>query len=417
MSVKGVIVRKKIPPSGVRTTADGISGLVAHAVAVPSTFVLGTTYKLFSLRDAESLGITEAYDNTNNLLLWYHIKEYYEETSLDAGTPLYIMGVAQSITFVAMVEDTAVIYGKKIMLDAKGEIKQLAYAYNPTVYTPTLLNGVDTDLITAVGKAQLLHDYSVDNAMPLVVILEGKNGFLTPAAMQDFRAIAGVKAPNVAVCFGQDFDKADAKPIWNKHAAIGTLLGSVAARRVNESCAWVEVGNIQDVPRNRWVKPAFSNHILIDFNKADWQLLENKSVIFPITYAGLDGVFWNSDYTCDNPISDTEGYLNEWNLTYGRTLNKAIRSVYAALLPSVKSPQPVNPNTGKLDIGVIALFKAKALARIDSDMANEISGRDVFIDKDSDLINSPRELKAGVVVVPFGSTDSIRVDVALKKSI
>lgn len=417
MSVKGVIVRKKIPPTGVRTTADGISGLVAHAVAVPSTFVLGTTYKLFSLRDAESLGITESYDDTNNLLLWYHIKEYYEETSLDAGTPLYIMGVAQSVSFVAMVEDTGIAYGKKMMQDAKGEIKQLGFAYNPISYTPTLLNGVDADLITAVGKAQLLHDFSIDNAMPLNVVLEGKNGFSTPAAMQDFRAISGVKASNVAVCFGQDFDKADAKAIWNKHAAVGTLLGSIAARRVNESCGWVEVGNIQDVPRNRWVKPAFSNHVLIDVHKASWQVLENKSVIFPITYANADGVFWNSDYTCANPEVDTEGYINEWNFAYGRTLNKAIRAVYAALLPSVKSPQPVNPATGKLDIGVIASFKGKALARIDADMANEISGRDVFIDKNSDLINSPRELKAGVVVVPFGSTDSIRVDVALKKSI
>lgn len=417
MSVKGVIVRKKIPPSGVRTTADGISGLVAHAIAVPTTFVLGTTYKLFSLRDAEGLGITESYDNSNNLLLWYHIKEYYEETSLDAGTPLYIMGVAQTVSFPTMVEDTAVIYGKKMLLDAKGEIKQIGFAYNPTVYTPTLLNGVDADLITAVGKAQLLHEYSIDNAMPMNVVLEGKNGFSTPAAMQDFRAIAGVKAPNVAVCFGQDFDKANDRAIWNKHAAIGTLLGSIAARRVNESCGWVEVGNIQDVPRNRFVKPAFSNHILIDVHKADWQVLENKSVIFPITYANQDGVFWNSDYTCDTPTVDTQGYINEWNFAYGRTLNKAIRAVYAALLPSVKSPQPVDATSGKLDIGVIALFKGKALARIDADMANEISGREVFIDPNSDLINSPRELKAGVVVVPFGSTDSIRVDVALKKSI
>lgn len=418
MSVRGVITEKKVPPSGIRTTSDGISGLVAHAVAVPTKFVLGDCYKLQGLRDAKELGIDEAYDNTNNVLLYYHIKEYYEEVALDSNTPLYIMGVAQSVAFGDMIEDTTSIYAKKLALFAKGEIKQVGFANNPITYTPTLANGVDADLLVAIAKAQTLHTWSLTNAMPFQIILEGKNGWTgTASAMQDFSAITGVQAPNVAVVFAQDFDQADKKAIWNKSAAVGTVLGAISARRVNESIGWVEVGNIQDVARGRWIKPAFSNHILIDAKKEDWQTLQDKAVICPLTYANADGVFFNSDKTCVSPTVDAEGYINEWNIAYGRTLNKAIRSVYAALLPSVKSPQPVDATTGKLDIGIVALFKAKAESRIDADMANEISGRSVFVDKNSDLINAPRELKSGVTVVPFGATDTIRVNIALKNKL
>ncbi len=418
MSVKGVITEKKVPPTGIRTTSDGISGLVLHAVAVVGKFVLGDCYKLQGLRDAKALGIDEDYDNTNNVLVYYHIKEYYEMVALDSNTPLYIMGVAQSVAFGDMIEDTTSIYGKKLALFAKGEIKQFGFGNNPTAYAPTLANGVDAALLVAIAKAQTLHSWSLDNAMPFEIVLEGKNGWTgTATAMQDFTAISGVQAPNVAVTFAQDWEQGDKKTIWNKHAAVGTVLGAIAARRVNESIGWVEVGNIQDVARGRWIKPAFSNHILIEAKKEDWQTLQDKAVIVPLTYANSDGVFFNTSKTCVAQVTDAEGYINEWNIEYGRTLNKAIRSVYAALLPSVKSPQPVDATTGKLDIGVVAFFKGKAESRIDADLANEISGRAVFIDKNSDLINAPRELKSGVTVVPFGATDVIRVNIALKNRI
>ena len=281
-------------------------------------------------------------------------------------------------------------------------------------YAPTLLDGNDQDTYTAGLKAQALYDWAVERIMPCQMIVEGKSTVPSSAS----RDLATLDCDKVTIVSGQDYDKADELPMWWKHAAVGTKLGTVAAREINENTGWVEVGNLTDEKRTpaRFLRAGFSNHTLVEAVKEIWDVLDDKKYIFPITYPLSDGYFWNNDYTCAPVLIDDEGNINEHNIRYGRTADKAARAIYVALFNDIKSPQPVDPATGKLPSGIILNFQGKAERRIDLEMENQISGRKVTVDPNSDLLIA-KQLDVYFKVVPYGSTDTILVYVGLAKTI
>ena len=59
----------------VSPSEDGVSGLVAYATAVSSTFALGTPYLLTKLADLEALGIDSASLGANSAL-YKTVKEF-----------------------------------------------------------------------------------------------------------------------------------------------------------------------------------------------------------------------------------------------------------------------------------------------------------------------------------------------------
>jgi len=527
MAIGGVKVIKSSPSSQVSLTGDNISGLILNGVATAG-LALGTVYSINGTFDAKALGLSDAYDKANGVLVYYHIKEFYRRTKNKAGTKLWFMLVATSVTLPVMVEDAGIVYAKKLINTAKGEIKQLGFGFNPaetkatggnvnftavgadgdtvavritfdsktitlgsftktaaestatllavavraainentathgfvaagstsnvaltapagygasinggsvlnllingtiagTVtqfssgvgYSPTLLNGYDTNLITAIAKAQALAVWAFEKGMGCQMILEGK-AFVPSAGSQDLGNIDDVVAPKVTVVSGQDYDKADVLPMWYKHAAIGTFLGDVAAREINQNPAWTEVGDLTDAANAGWLRAGFSNHTLIEEVQEIWDTLDDKRGIFPITYPLSDGIYWNNDYTCVTPETDEDGFINENTIHYGRTADKAARVLYAALFNDIKSTQKVDPTTGKLSIGTIHYFKGKCENRIDREMSNQISGRSVYVDPDSDLIAPPKTLNISFTIVPDGSADTIKVNLGLAKSI
>jgi hypothetical protein len=287
-----------------------------------------------------------------------------------------------------------------------GTITNFSSGVSPT-YTP--LNGIATDSFNAIGKAQLLADWSFTQLSPVNVIVEGKAWQGSASSSIDLRT---QQAPKVSLVIGQDFDKADELPLFNQSAAVGSVLGMLAQRNFSENIGWVEFGNLTDTNRGRFLTAGFSNHGLADSVKADWDTLDDKGYIFVQTYSNLDGQYFNNDHTCVPIVIDTEGNINEHNLHYGHTADEAARSVYAALLPSVKSPQAVDPATGKLPIGVIGYFRGLAESRIDADMGDQISGRAVLVDPNSDLLIA-KQLNASLKVVPLGSTDTIVVTLSI----
>jgi hypothetical protein len=542
MSVKGIIFNKQTPQSGVATSADSTSGMILGGVAVSGTLALNTKYKLRSVRDAIALGITEDYDKANAVLVYYHISEFYRRTRKKPGTVLYIMIVAQTVTLPQMIDDTGAVYAKKLLTDAKSEIKQLGFGFNPTEttatggnflftaigadndtavfkltigstvlilgsykkvsgdstvalvatavraainlltpvhgfvaagtaanvlltapkgygdllstgtplsvtivgtiaatvtqftggagYAPTVTNNMAADSFTAIANAQLLYDWAFNAGMPCQMIIEGKKFTGTAATAQDLHNLpSGADAPNTSLVVGQDWDWADTLPLYYCHAAVGTKLGDVAMRNVNENTGWVEVGDLTSVAEESWINAGFSSHAKIDTLKEDWDILDGLGYIFPITYPNLDGIYWNNDWTCAKLARDGNGnlilsqmidgvkYLFESRIYLGRTIDKAIRQVYAALIKDVKSPQAVDPATGKLPTGVITYFKKKGENAIDDSMTNQISGRKVFIDPDSDLLNAPQQLLTSIEVVPYGNVDSIKVNIGITNRI
>jgi len=417
-SVKGVVVTKEQPKVGVQLGDLRISGLIANAIAIGGTFELNTLYSVNSLKDAEEvLGITAEYDTTNRVVLHHHIKEFFHEVGLSSGVKLYLYGVSQATTMEGMV-DVAGTIGKAMIDGSEGEAFQIGICRNPdSGYSATVVDGLLDEVHDAIPKAQALVDYGYAKMFPTRIVLEGRNFTAPVSAVQDLRDITNVKAPNVSVVVGQDYDYAEKDALFNNYAAVGTFLGTMASADIHVNPGWVDEFNLTDVAAERWEKAGFSNHQPVENFQDDWQLLDTKGYVFPQTYAKVPGYRWNGDPTCTPIEVDVEGNMNEAYQRFGRTMDAVTLTAYGALIGSVKSPQPIDPGSGKLPPVVVADFKEKAEDAIDQDLGDKISGREVVVDKDSNLLPPVEALDMSVTAVPFGSATQINVKLQLKKQL
>ena len=202
-------------------------------------------------------------------------------------------------------------------------------------------------------------------------------------------------------------------------ADLGTMLGSIAKKAVNENIGEVEGGNLVDVTNNKWLVAGLSNHQTVAGWDSQLEALDSKGYVFAISYTGIAGYYWNNDHTCTPIKKDKDGYFNEYTISYGRTHDKAVRDLRTCLLPKVKSTQPVDPSTGKLPQALVTYFERLADDDVFNTMAAEglITAGKTTVDPNSDLLISPRELKVSFVLVPTGQIDEIKGTINLKTSI
>ena len=423
-SLKGVNIQRGTIGASVNGDRDSIVGLLATGVAVAadvangiSGIALGQTVKLTSLTDAEAYGINEAYDSTNSLSVYRHVSEFYR---ICPNGTLYLMLYSGNME-AAFAEE----YAKKLIVDANGEIRILGIANTPTEEATEYLNGFPEDVFGSIQLGQQLYDWAFSTFRPCQVILEGRDFNVANAASAlDLRNITindqVLEAFKVSVCIAQDWKFADElDSIRKKMADLGTMLGSIAKKAVNENIGEVEGGNLVDVTNNKWLVAGLSNHQTVAGWDSQLEALDSKGYVFAISYTGIAGYYWNNDHTCTPIKKDKEGYFNEYTISYGRTHDKAVRDLRTCLLPKVKSTQPVDPNTGKLPQALVTYFERLADDDVFNTMAAEglITAGKTTVDPNSDLLISPRELKVSFVLVPTGQIDEIKGTINLKTSI
>lgn len=423
-SLKGVNIQRGTIGASVDQGADAITGLLATGVAVAanaangiSGIALGQTVKLTSLTDAEAYGINESYDSTNSLSVYRHISEFYR--MFPNGT-LYLMLYSGDME-AAFAEQ----YARKLIIDANGEIRILGIANTPAAATEEHLNGFPADVFGSIQLGQQLYDWAFSTFRPCQIILEGRD-FNAPnaASALDLRNITisnqVLEAFKVSVCIAQDWKFADGlDAIRKKMADLGTMLGSLAKKAVNENIGEVEGGNLVDSTNKKWLVAGLSNHQTIAGWDSQLEALDSKGYIFAISYTGIAGYYWNNDHTCTPIKKDKDGYFNEYTISYGRVHDKAVRDLRTCLLPKVKSTQPVDPDTGKLPQALVTYFERLADDDVFNAMAAEglITAGKTTVDPESDLLISPRELKVSFVLVPTGQIDEIKGTINLKTSI
>lgn len=411
-SLKGVNITRGKLGANVGGNADGICGLLASGRATTGIGLLQTV-KLNSTGELEAIGIDEQYDADNNVCVYRHVSEYFRMAG--DGATLYLM--LYSGTTDGIFADGGA--ARKLIVDAKGDIRCLAVANTPA-------QEADPINITAlVQAAQQFYDWSFETFRPCQVILE-YNGFAaaTAVAADDLRNItvgsATLEAFKVSVCIGQDYQYADQFEDKRRTMAdVGTMLGTVAAKAVNENIGEVATGNLTNAAKGVWVEAGLSNHRKIAEWDSQLETLDTKGYIFAISYAGMAGFYWNNDYTCTPTIQDKDGYFNEYTISYGRVIDKCVRGLRTTLLPYVKSSQPVDPKTGKLPPALVTNFEAIADNEVFAPMeaAGEITSGKTYIDPDSNLLITPRVLKVSFVVVPTGCIDEIKGTINLKTSL
>lgn len=381
---------------------DAICAFVTTGVAVAGAgmLALNTVYPLKSQRDAIALGVDAAYDSTNSVLV-YHVIDRFFKRNPDAT--LFILVAAQTNSLTDLVDATK-DFAKKLLREQKGLIKFLGISRNPAAdYVPVLATGLDSDVITAVAKAQTLYDEEFAAFRYASILIEGRSFNGTAAAALDLRTL---DAPNVSVTIAADPIISTDAPAY---AAVGDVLGFISKAAVSQNIGeFTPEFNLSDVGRDMFITAGLSSSLDINsYGDADLDALNDKGYIFPTAVAGLDGFFINDSHTASLLADNDYAYIEN-----NRTIEKAIFLARQALLPKVKSRVKVDPETGQLqdeDRKSLEATGIKALEGMETD--GDISGGiDCFIDPDQDVLSTSR-IVAEISFTPVSIARQITVSI------
>jgi hypothetical protein len=354
---------------------DNVSLLVIESTVPATDLAIGTAKEVIDLKAAEQLGINASFDDTNNLLAHHHISEVFR---INPDAKLYVLftdGVTRNATIVEAVRTFP-------------DIKLIAYA-NHVIITPVAIATQVADFQTKVVDVLATDKMLID-----VVIIESDmiDDATAISAYPDLRALA---APNVAVCIAQDTTVAASNAAFANYAAIGSALGALSRRSVNENLGSVDVNNkpayakglnyfsLTDVNTGRWLNTSLqSGRTFASLTNAERTELNEKGYIFAGNYAGFVGFYFSNSPVCTAATSDYAYIENN------RVWNKAARGIRQALLPRVKRNLLKDPATGFIKQSEVKELEQLALVPLqDMITAEEISGAVVYINPAQSLVD------------------------------
>lgn len=398
---------------------DNIHGMILGGVVTAGTYTtLGETVKLIQATDADALGFTDAYDSANKVLVRYHIDEFFR---INPAGELWLMVVAQTKTQAQMWDKTILTSSvQKLIADSGKKVKSIASVRNPAAsYSPTITAGIDVDVTNAVVKAQeLVAAWALENIFIDMCVIEGRNLGTTASAWVDLRTL---DSPNVHVVVLQDADIAALDVEYAKTAAIGTTLGGIGVRRVEEDLGSLSAQNnpdtgaanfpINNAAQGLFLRPALSSGVLMSVvTAAEVLALKTKGFVFADSYPEYPGVYFSGSPACTLATSDFAYGVNT------RVWNKAARKAVFKLTPKINS-------TVELIDGKI---KATTIFGWESDINNSVSGlgslvadghctaTKVYIDPNQDVFGTSKVV-VKMTVTPYGYAREIEGQLSFAK--
>lgn len=384
--------------------ADMVSALVMNGLAT-ANYALGTIIELLSIDDAISIGLTAEYDTANNVLVHHHIARFFLR---NGSGVLHLMLVDQTVTLTEMV-DKDEDYLAKVLRDKAGAIVQWAVARNPVIgYVPTLVTGLDEDVVNAIPKAQELLEAEFDKFRYSDGIIEGRSFNGTAAAALDLRTL---DSENVSVVIASDPAVAETHAIKNGYAAVGDVLGLVSIAAVSQNIGEQSANfNLTNVAQNIFETAGLSsNKPISNYNDADLDALHSKGYLFGDVNVGEVGFWLNDSSTCTSLDSDYAFIENN------RTINKAIKQARLALGPRIKARIYVDPDTGKIAATDAKSFETDVIARLRPMLADgDISGGiDCYVNPDQNIL-ATSQIDVEVTFVPVAIGRQIKLTIGFK---
>lgn len=410
MSFQGVNINKLNGGLGRTNPSDDNKAILIIGMPIAGTTVaVNTAYKLLQPEDAEALGITAAFDANETVLVHHTIKEFF---GLCPDGVLTIIPVAVDQTPTTIVADADLIAAVRDVADAN-----VIGIMHHSVAIPN----IDAE----VPKVQdFVNDFVEEFRFIDVVVLEGigEAAALTPIA--NYPDLRSEEAPNVAVSIAQDPEIAAIDAAYAKYASVGSVLGAICVRQVNENIGSVDILNKpngfkgrEDYPLSLigtgyWASTALSDgRAFSDLSKADQKSLTDSGYIYAGSFNGYGGVFFNSSPTCVQKADDYAYIENN------RVWNKAVRLIRKTLIPRVRGIVKKDPETGFIRSSTVADWNSRLNKALESMIKdNEISGFDFYINPKQVLSeDSPLKVKGNLVIdgivfefdVDLGLTDKL----------
>ena len=342
---------------------------------------------LTSAYDAQVLTINESFDANNECKLYEDIVEFFE---LAPTATLYLFNSAAKADIKSFLNQNKEIKGYGINV-----------AYNvavPNISTEVKLHQSIVDEFAAENR---LLDFAVVGFNDLSVFTVD---------------LFELTSPNVSVCAACS----DASGI----VRVGSALGMLAARKINENLGSVNIENkplakrgTQDYPltderKGRWLDAYLPDGRTIDsLDKSVLNGLRAKGYIVVAGYEGYAGFFFENSYTCVERSSDFAFIENN------RTWNKAARIIRATLIPEVKGRVKKDPQTGFIASTTVGRWMGLLNKSLEGMVtADEVSGFEVLINN-KQVVSELSPLKVKASIVADGIVHEFEVAVGLTNNI
>lgn len=274
--------------------------------------------------------------------------------------------------------------------------------------------GVWKDAIFAIGDLTTINTEVVNNCdgnhKPLSVIYAAD--LSATSDLSTLTDLNTLSAPKVSAVIGQDGAGLGAY-LYASYAKsitmLGAVLGATSAASVSDDIAWVGKFNISNGYELDTL--AFANGVMVAASSQNFlNALDNLRYIFGIKYVGIAGSYINDSH-CAIIVSSDYAYIEN-----NRVIDKAIRGIYASVLPALNSPLQLNSD-GTLADTTIAYFLSLAEVNLFQMIRDtELSAQQVNIDSTQNVLSTGK-LVISVKLLPIGVARAIQVNIGFTTSI
>ena len=358
---------------------------------LPSGFGTDKIKKIFSLSQAEGLGITEG--DAVFGVLWYHISEAYR------ANPALVLWVSiQPVPVDWGLHDFVEVH--EVQTFSEGEIRQVAVFAEGESYSVGHITAIQAQIDSLRGvnmplQAIYAADFSATNAAGLAAV--------------DLRSQSD---RYVSVCLGEDGAGVGAALAVTKTysiTCIGLELGVMSVAKVNES-----IGDPNKFPLSNGVEMAQANLATGEnIRDIDANILDNlfdAGWTIPRKFVGDAQTYFAGQPTCV-ALNDDFAFQN-----LGRTMDKCERGVRIFLDKTLNTQFQIN-NDGTLSAVGVSFFQDKTEQPLDAMLAaGEISQRKVTIDDTQKPLEND-EIVVSFSIIPTGTVRLITVNSGFTSSI
>jgi hypothetical protein len=387
-------------------TNDAVILVVGSMPITGTTLVHNNVVELIQIKDLEDLGVNESFDANNKALAYYHISESFR---LAPESTILFMPVAVNSTIQAKTtEILTAIRGNK-------SVKGLAL-FGFTNDISTLADEVE------VFQASIVDEIKKDGILLDFVLVEGKGKI--DVVFNDLEDLRAKNAPQISLVIAQDRDVANLDAEYLYHASVGSAVGMIAVRKVNENMGSTNIKvkpdnaklssvyPLTDEALGKWKKAGISIGVPMDeLSAVQVKSLNTKGYIFVGSYADAAGFYFSNSCTCVTKTSDYAYIENN------RTWNKAARYIRTALTPEIKGTVKKDPQTGYIKSTTISRWQKSAEKALEKMLiADEISGSNVYINP-KQIVNEDNPVKIRVMVVSDDIAHEFDVELGLTNKV
>lgn len=357
--------------------SDGAAGISLRGVAVTGKLELNKPYLIYSVSDAEKLGI-EA--QGSNAAAYRQISEFYQ--TAPTGTKLYFT-LSDKATKNSALKETL----KKMLEYANGGIVLLGMSWPEAAATsPVEQGGLIKEVFDTQTMLQALAVEYAGRIMPFISVIDGA-GFKGDAValtnlttMNNYRTVITLTATDNSGV-----------------GAVGQLLGAIMAQPVHRKISRVKNGALPMTPNSAFL----TDKATIEGRDGQLGEITSKGYLVYRTFPGRTGYFYNGDFTATLPTDDL------CSIARLRVMDKALKIAYNTYVNELDDEIDVTKE-GLLEPAHVSYLQEVIYNQVTGNMSDEISSFAVSIDPSQNILSGVG-LSISLSIIPKGYLNPINV--------